>query len=161
MNRFLDEKKGIQALILGIYAMTMLWLLFFGRLTTIPVRYSEAVPDNVNLLPFATIRLFLNVIRAHPLDFSSALVRASYINLIGNVILFVPLGFCLPVHFPSLRSGVRLFFLSFVLIATVEVLQMLTGLGSCDVDDLLLNMLGTAIGYIRFRIAYFCRSRRL
>jgi len=31
-------------------------------------------------------------------------------------------------------------------------LQLLTLLGSCDIDDLLLNLMGTALGYGVFRL---------
>ena len=34
-----------------------------------------------------------------------------------------------------------------LLIAVVETTQLFTLLGSCDVDDLILNLLGAALGY--------------
>ena len=43
-------------------------------------------------------------------------------------------------------------FLSFDLSLVVEILQLLSKVGSFDVDDLLLNTLGGAIGYIGYLI---------
>jgi glycopeptide antibiotics resistance protein len=70
------------------------------------------------------------------------------INLVGNVLVFVPLGYFLP----KIWKGFRLLFVTILTVAmlmiVVEFLQYATGLGSCDVDDLILNVAGTLIGYL-------------
>ena len=80
-------------------------------------------------------------------DHRPYLVRAALINLLGNVVMFVPLGLFLPLIFTKLRKLWRTLFTVTLLIAVVEIAQLFTLLGSCDVDDLILNLLGAALGY--------------
>lgn len=76
-----------------------------------------------------------------------ALIRISIINLLGNVLMFVPLGLFLPRLWPRLHAF-RHFLMSVVaVILIIELLQLFTLLGSCDIDDLILNVLGAVIGY--------------
>jgi len=68
-------------------------------------------------------------------------------NLGGNVIVFVPLGFILPLwakRFLSLKAVIAA---ACSLSLTYEMIQLLFGLGSFDVDDLILNTLGGILGF--------------
>ena len=70
----------------------------------------------------------------------------AFANLAGNVLIFVPFGFFMPM---ASRSWNRSFFLtvfySFGISFFVEVFQLLTKVGSFDVDDLLLNTTGGTV----------------
>lgn len=83
---------------------------------------------------------------------------AVFTNLFGNILIFVPYGF-----FISMASSARGFFMtlfySFGLSLCVEVFQLLTKVGSFDVDDLLLNTIGGVLGYIFFIICNMIRRR--
>ena len=76
---------------------------------------------------------------------------AVFANLLGNVLIFVPFGFFMPMA-SKYRSFFATVFYSFVLSFCVETFQLLAKVGSFDVDDLLLNTLGGAVGYIVFTI---------
>ena len=125
------------------YCALMLWLLFDrpGYIDGIP--YRDQLLLNLNLMPFRTLRLFFGLLHDH----RPYLVRAALINLLGNVVMFVPLGLFLPLIFTRLRKLWRTLFTVTLLIAAVEIAQLFTLLGSCDVDDLILNLLGAALGY--------------
>lgn len=69
------------------------------------------------------------------------------LNLAFNVIGFMPFGFMLPLLSEKDRRFVIVFLLTFELSLVVEVLQLFTGRGSFDVDDLMLNTLGGVVGY--------------
>lgn len=75
----------------------------------------------------------------------------AFANLFGNVLIFMPFGFFMP-----MASRYRSFFLtafySFGLSFLVEAFQLVTKVGSFDVDDLLLNTIGGILGYIMFVI---------
>jgi glycopeptide antibiotics resistance protein len=73
-------------------------------------------------------------------------------NLLGNFIGFVPFGILLPLFLPWFRHGIKMLLAGFILTLGFETLQLLTGLGVWDVDDLLLNTAGTIAGYILFFI---------
>ena len=83
---------------------------------------------------------------------------AVFANLFGNILIFVPFGFFLPMasRYRSLFSAVCY---SFALSACVECFQLLSRVGSLDVDDLLLNTLGGALGYILFMICAAVRRK--
>ena len=81
-----------------------------------------------------------------------------FTNLFGNVIIFIPFGFFLPMGSWQ-RSFIVTAYYSFVLSLCVEVFQLITKVGSFDVDDLLLNTIGGICGYILFAICAAIRRR--
>ena len=70
---------------------------------------------------------------------------------VGNVACFVPFGFGLPALTPLRRSVVPLCFLGSLLI---EALQWAFGTGVPQVEDVILNTLGAALGYALFRTPF-------
>ena len=130
------QRKSLLWLLL--YSLLMLWLLFGQRLEN-----REEV-GKINLVPFATVRLYWRVLQRQS---SPKLVLHSVVNLVGNVALFVPLGWLLPEIGRPFRGVFRTVFFAVSLICLVEILQYLTGLGSCDIDDLILNTVGVLTGY--------------
>lgn len=127
-------------LLFVLYGALMAWLLLGQRLDGAVTSGAQ-----VNLTPFATLRLYVRMLLQSS---NGALVRHAFVNLAGNVIMFVPLGVFLPVIWKRLRSFWRFLLTSASLILLVEVLQYVTGLGSCDIDDLILNLPGTMLGWL-------------
>lgn len=74
-----------------------------------------------------------------------------FTNLFGNVFVFVPFGFFLPMA-SRYRSIFTTIFASFGLSLCIEIFQFISRVGSFDVDDLLLNTIGGIVGYILFVI---------
>ena len=97
----------------------------------------ESTPfgTNYNLIPFKSIGEQLS-------HFSEGWAR---FNLLGNIIPFVPFGFLLPVVSEKINSFIKILFAGFGFLLFVEVFQFFTRLGSFDVDDIFLNMLGIFI----------------
>lgn len=83
---------------------------------------------------------------------------AVFANLLGNILIFVPFGF-----FISMASRKRSFFMtlfySMSLSLGVEIVQLLTRVGSFDVDDILLNTIGGVFGFILFAVCNFIRRK--
>lgn len=79
-------------------------------------------------------------------------------NLFGNVLIFVPFGFFLPMA-SRYRSLLGTLFYSFGLSFGVEIFQLITKVGSLDVDDMLLNTIGGIVGYLLFLICNGVRRR--
>ena len=91
-----------------------------------------------NFHPLETIWLYINAIR---FDYIGMEIPLS--NLVGNALLFMPLAVFLPCLFRPMRKfWLFLLTVTFVFIA-VEALQLTLVCGSCDVDDVLLNLVGT------------------
>ena len=132
----------------------MLWLLFGQRLGAQDYgNYTQQLENNLNLEPLKTIRLYLRLLEGSE---SAYLVRHAFINLVGNVVMFIPLGYLLWGVFPKQRKIFTFLLCVTAMILVVEAVQYVTLLGSCDVDDLILNLMGAIIGWcarkwIRFR----------
>lgn len=138
------KQNRIWRVLFGAYCVLMLWLLFHRTGYVAGIPYRDQL--KMNLIPFETIRLFTRLLD-HP-DFR----RDAIINLGGNVIMFIPLGFLLPKVFPRLDRLGKVLLTTAAVITIVEVVQLFTLLGSCDTDDLMLNVIGAAIGYGFHRI---------
>ena len=85
---------------------------------------------------------------------------AMFTNLFGNVIIFIPFGFFMPMA-SKYRSIFSAVFYSFGLSLCVETFQLITKVGSFDVDDLLLNTVGGLVGYIIFVMGEALRRRHV
>ena len=64
----------------------------------------------------------------------------------------VPLGVLPVLLFPRLRRFWRLLLMALAVILWVEAVQLFSLLGTFDVDDVLLNLVGAAIGYALTKI---------
>lgn len=146
-------RRGVKTacgLLFAIYAAAMLYLLFFRlrndalfKLALSEGGYWELVRGFVNLTPFDTIGRFLYVLRTREGYFAAH----AFINLAGNVALFVPLGVFLPLLFRKMRAYWRFFLLCALAITLVEAAQALLLRGSADIDDLILNLAGATTGF--------------
>lgn len=146
-----SERRILTRLLFSIYFAAMFWLLFGQRLgAERPDSYAAYLQTNTNFVPFATVKLYISLLQRTTDPY---LFRHACINLLGNVILFIPLGMLLPRIFPKLRSVWRLLLLVTAVIVAVELLQFITFLGSCDIDDLILNVFGAALGWLLWRLS--------
>ncbi|OEH91117.1 VanZ family protein [Bacillus solimangrovi] len=130
-----------------IYIATLLYLLFFSA-------YRNAVQGEVayNLVPFREINRYVH-------HFEGITIHALTDNLIGNILAFVPMGFLLPLLFSRLRSFITIVVLSCLFSVIVELTQFVYRVGALDVDDVILNTLGGACGYVVFRLFSLGRLR--
>ena len=98
----------------------------------------------MNLIPFHTIDNYWKVVlrwEFTPLFFHSV------INLGGNLFLFIPIGYFLPKLWKMLRGFFPFLLTCTMAIVLIELLQLVTLLGSLDIDDLILNTAGFLTGY--------------
>ena len=141
-----------------LYAAIMLWLLFGQRMGTPPVGdYRQLLLENLNLRPFETLSRFWWVLEHSN---QRGLMLHAFMNLGGNVVLFIPLGLFLPALWQKLDRFLPFFAYVAALIAAVELIQLFTLLGSCDVDDLILNLLGATLGFFLRRLWLLRKKQR-
>ena len=132
------------------YILLMLWLLFI-RHRGIPAEdYWMQLAGRVNLVPFSSMGGMLRALWYNP--YPNVLWTVVY-NIGGNICMFVPLGFFLRALFPGCRSFLRCMGTVALIMAAVELCQLFTLRGFCEVDDVMLNVLGAAIGWL-------CAARR-
>lgn len=142
------KRKYLETALFLAYCGLMLWLLFDRSRAAEGVPYWEQVARNNNLRPFHTVMLYARLLASS----RRGLVKLAIVNLLGNVVMFVPLGFFLPRILPRLRKLWRTLLACAGIVTTVELIQLFTLVGSCDVDDLILNLVGAALGYGFFRL---------
>ena len=64
-------------------------------------------------------------------------------DILLNILLFLPLGFLFGVCFKNWKAVL----LGFLLSALIELTQYVLFLGYCEADDVLNNVIGTAVGF--------------
>lgn len=71
--------------------------------------------------------------------------------VIENVLLFIPFGFVSAWCFKAMRNFFACGLFGLAVSVGIECLQLVTGRGFFQLDDILTNALGTLIGYLVFR----------
>ena len=98
---------------------------------------------NINLIPLkGLIITYVEVFHFKYLDYF-------LINFVGNILIFMPIGFCLPLLW-NVRAK-KVIFMGFIISLYIEVTQLFLNRGT-DVDDLILNTIGTILGLLIYRL---------
>lgn len=124
-----------------LYLMGLCYFLFFAE------NYGRILGQSnyrYNLVPFREISRFWT--------YRNILGIYSFLNLAGNVLIFVPAGFFVPILWKKKRSFLFTVCVTFEMSLLVECLQLILRVGSFDVDDLILNTLGGILGYLLLTI---------
>lgn len=110
------------------------------------VREPFSVERTVNVIPFEGTFLMLKAFIKNPhVSFEAPLI------FFGNLVIFVPLPFVLKRIFGRVSMS-ALAIVGVVTPILIESYQYLFYCGDADVDDLILNWLGFAVGYFLYRV---------
>ena len=123
-----------------IYCFMVAYIVFFSRGFRTQYTYSHYWKYFTNFIPFKTI---LNYVKLY----KDGLRILSVLQLLGNFVLFLPMGIFLPCVFKVLDRFWKVIISVFVMVLCVEVIQFLLRVGIIDVDDLIFNLCGAMIGY--------------
>ena len=94
------------------------------------------------------LTLFQEIGRYYHLGIRTGSWYLFFWNVIGNICVFVPFGVFLPKLFVKCKNIFLTILFSFEVSLCVEIVQLVTKVGSFDVDDLLLNTLGGLVGFL-------------
>ena len=108
--------------------------------------FFESFTNVVNLSPFKTI---MNYLSNYGVLYSEHTV---IINTLGKVVVFMPLGFYLPVLFSKLNYFKNFFSTTVLIIFIIESLKLITSSGIFDIDDFILYSLGACITFFIYHI---------
>ena len=123
--------KKLYFIFIILYTSLLLYWMFFGFGRT------SNTEKSIQIIPFSTIyKMFTQVD-----DF-----KHFSINIIGNIVVFIPFGF-LGFIFEKLKKAKFLFPIFILGISTLEFLQFITKKGYAEIDDVILNTMGVAIGF--------------
>lgn len=99
------------------------------------------VQDNLkqgNYIPFYTVKYYVTGTDVH---------KYTKENLVGNVMLFLPFGLLLPLLFHKVNGFQIVIIIALLISAGLELIQLVTALGTFDIDDIILNVLGASLGF--------------
>lgn len=125
--------------------VVVLFLLYFMLLSESMGRTIHWDDYRYNLIPFREISRFIN-------NVEKLGVKTIFVNVFGNIFVFIPLGILLPVAFQGLKKWYKTAVMVLVFSLCIELIQLIFKIGSFDVDDLMLNLFGGIIGYIIYKI---------
>ena len=108
------------------------------------IGYWVTVRRYTNFEPLKTILPFVRMMRWF------ALPDILTSQTVGNILIFIPCGIFLPYFLKKQRHFGSFFRTCLLLILFIEISQVLTFLGSFDIDDVILNMIGCLLGYLLY-----------
>lgn len=118
-----------------------------ARLSEATAHYRAHLDLMTNFIPFETVLLYIRAIKHNYIGMEIPLS-----NLVGNMLLFMPMAVFLPCLFRTMRKFWLFLLVMALVLAAIEGLQFLLSCGSCDVDDVLLNLIGTTLVYAVVKI---------
>ncbi len=125
-----------------IFIIFIFWFLSLTIRAKLP--YTFSFKGSINLIPFKTI---LKQIKGL---FEYNQQNNFLINILGNVAMFIPIGF-----FPALlyeKANIKVSLLSgFLLSLFIECLQLILP-RTTDIDDIILNTIGALLGYLIYKL---------
>ena len=138
-------QKGILIIAFLVYLTILITVLFARAIYSRNLLYESSVGlkkriSDANFIPFRTLALYIYAFSKNTINTSSILE-----NLIGNLVLFMPMGVFLPTLVPVSRK--KHYLMMVIVLLLVEIIQLLTGRGIFDVDDIILNFAGFLIVY--------------
>jgi glycopeptide antibiotics resistance protein len=147
--------KATASILFSLYFTILLKLILFkGTLAQLARHFTQYYSwtlikqkaHSMNTIPFTTIYYYL----------SGQDTTGTIPNMLGNILIFIPFGFLLPIlntKYERLKNTLAMAFLTSI---TFEVVQLIIAYGTFDIDDCILNTIGAAIGFLTFK---FWRSR--
>ena len=127
----MTKRRDFATAVLGICVAVILWLTLLSR--------EILLGTQLVYHPFHAFESFWQDIN-----------RAGLMgNFIGNIILFIPIGLLFPIvsdnkeWYLTVLTGLIFSFI-------IEIIQFMTYRGCFDPDDILLNTIGTAIGFVLY-----------
>lgn len=128
----LSRKQSLMSALCAVYLVVALQTAFFSR--------EPGSRTSIDLALFAT---WGESPQAH-----------AYV--IENIIMFLPFGILFPAAFAPLRRAPLCVLFGFLFSCSLELMQLITERGHCQLDDIVTNTLGTLLGWIVFTLIDLC-----
>ena len=152
-NKKIDWKREALLLLMFINLAVLLRFTFFpfgtvdGHVQPLIFEADKVLPLRINWIPYV-----------HLFYFESR--RDLLVNLIGNTAMFIPSGFILPILYKRLNSFWKVLAAGAGISLCIELLQLPFHVRATDVDDLILNTAGVAIGYGIYALVRAIRRKK-
>ena len=151
-SRHFSLKREFMLLLVYVCIIVIARLVYFGlhhvngRIDTLKIGPSAISADKISLIPFY---------------FLFDRYGGWLLNIIGNIAMFIPVGIVWPACFRKLDSIPKVVLAGAGFSLLIEVTQLVCLDRHSDVDDLLLNTCGAALGAcIYFGVRRLCRKKQ-
>lgn len=148
--------KNVLIYSFGIYVLILLGITLFP----LPIQAEEiAVNIKYNLGLKNNYIPFINTYKDLISDYNHGLIFASLKQIIGNILIFIPIGIYMPYFIKKINLK-KIIIIGIFSSLMIELTQLFINTiltynyRSVDVDDLILNTIGTIVGYFLFKILY-------
>lgn len=138
------KRERIKAVLL--YGVFIFYILLLIKILLLS-RISQSNHRSINIIPFYSIMQYIAGSSANIKNFAFG-------NVIGNIVIFTPLGTYLSLLKNDKRVMTNLSFI-FILSLSVEIIQGLLGIGVSDIEDIILNCFGGFIGILVYKVLLF------
>ena len=151
-SKYLDNNKPMKInlyIFFGLYLILLITLTLFDSLwlrNGFNFSGFDNIQDRINLVPFKTI---MNFVKEFDSMYSTSQIM---LNLFGNVCAFMPMALFLLLLFKRQNKAFQFVITLILMILGIEFLQLITGSGRFDIDDLILNLFGAVLVYLLFKI---------
>jgi glycopeptide antibiotics resistance protein len=143
-----NRRKQIEtAVVYGVFTFYLVFLFKLLFLSRVSSHNTADTGNSVNLIPLRSITDYL-------ITNSEKVRRFAFSNVIGNILIFVPLGGYLSLFRNKKKAISNLLAIAIVSLLT-EIIQGFTHIGTADIDDLILNTLGGFIGILGYKLLVF------
>ncbi|MFC4355655.1 VanZ family protein [Chryseomicrobium palamuruense] len=137
------NKKKYLSILLGVYLAILVYFMLFGF-------------GRPNLVGSQEYRYSLKLLRIplwFPNQFSIDIIKIWVFSL-GNLLAFIPFGILVPKLFEHhFKTYIKFTALFVSLILCMEIVQLVTYLGSFDIEDIIINTIGATIGFCAYKIS--------
>lgn len=123
--------------LMGLASLTIIPTI---RITSFGMEFINSGIDDINIIPFRIIYdTYIEIFKNHNINYF-------LISFLGNIILFIPIGFFMKILWENL-SDKKIILYGFCISLMIEVCQVPLA-RTTDIDDLLCNTLGVFIGVL-------------
>ena len=138
----IDWKREAVLLLMYLNLAVIIRFVFFprdlvdGHVQPLIFETAAVFPLRLNLIPL--VRLF---------DYDN--IRDTIWNVVGNMVMFIPIGFCIPLLWRA--SDEATVTAGFLTSLSIEVIQLFLPRWT-DIDDVMLNTIGTTLGLLLYKM---------
>ncbi|SCJ60757.1 Predicted integral membrane protein [uncultured Clostridium sp.] len=150
--RFISHKKHhkitiLREIFINLFFIYFLMIIYFTFFKGGILHLDLQMRSYANIIPLVeTIKMFQN-------NFMG--LGNSLYNVLGNILLFFPFGFAIPLLFENHNKLFKVTLYGFIASFSIELLQYLTCTNFTDIDDVIFNTVGTLIGFLIFNLFIF------
>ena len=135
LHKKITHKKVFLCFLMCTYLTVLLVQAFFSR--------QSGSRSGVELYPFSILGISVGE-------------DASFVE---NILMFLPYGLLIPLILPSMRNPFYCIGMAFMGSVSLEIMQLITGRGYCQIDDIVSNTAGAFLGYMLTNICFFHQKR--